>query len=156
MVPFSVAAIILAVIFGTAPISFGIPGSSPPCTLEGSRSSTLPYGVLLLYELVLLALTIFKRYRNFEYLHGSVITTLYRDGILYMTCITLISTANVVIDAVLPIAYSDLLNTPQIVIHSVLASRILFHLQENPGSLGEETLSDPYFQVPSRLEGVDG
>ncbi|KAJ8596255.1 hypothetical protein M405DRAFT_197774 [Rhizopogon salebrosus TDB-379] len=150
MVPFSLAAIIMAVIFGVAPISFGIPDSSPPCVLEGPRSSTLPYGVLLVYELVLMTLTIFKRCHNSENPRSSVIKALYRDGLMYMICITLISTANVVIDAALPMAYSELLNTPQIVIHSVLASRILFNLQDNANNLAQETdyLSSG-FRVPS-------
>ncbi|KAJ8596254.1 hypothetical protein M405DRAFT_928936 [Rhizopogon salebrosus TDB-379] len=156
MVPFSLAAIIVAVVLDTAPISFGIPESSPPCVLEGPRSSTLPYSVLMLYELVLMTLTIFKRYRNFENLGSSIIKSLYRDGVLYMLCITLISTANVVIVGALPIAYSELLNTPQIVIHSVLASRILFNLQETSDiNLVQETITDFQVRVPPGFESVE-
>ncbi|OAX33057.1 hypothetical protein K503DRAFT_556784 [Rhizopogon vinicolor AM-OR11-026] len=157
MVPFSVLFSIMAVVFGTAPIPFGIPGSSPACILEGSRSSTLPYGVLLLYELVLMALTLFKRYHHFKNFRSSVIQALYHDGILYMICITLITTTNVVIDAALPAVYSDLLNTPQVVIHSVLASRILFNLRNTANNLGDEPIfvSSPNFRIPSQFESVE-
>ncbi|OAX31723.1 hypothetical protein K503DRAFT_870510 [Rhizopogon vinicolor AM-OR11-026] len=177
MLPFSLVAIILAVVLDTAPISFGTPGVSQLCVLEGSRTSTLPYGVLLLYELgawlvkisylpsennsniVLMALTIFKRYRKYQNLHGSVVKALYRDGVMYMLCITLISIANVVVIAALPVSYSELLNTPQIVIHSVLASRILFNLQDATEVRMQETnhlsLSSPYFERPSGIEAVD-
>ncbi|KAG2059303.1 hypothetical protein BDR06DRAFT_949323 [Suillus hirtellus] len=41
----------------------------------------------------------------------------------------LISMFNVMIIAVLPLSYNEMLNAPQIVAHSVLASRILFNLQ---------------------------
>ncbi|OJA19846.1 hypothetical protein AZE42_09369 [Rhizopogon vesiculosus] len=159
MLPFSLVAIIVAVVVDTQPISFGTPRVSQSCILEGPRASTLPYGVLLLYELVLMALTIFKRYRKYQNLHSSAVKALYRDGVLYMICITLISIANIVVIAALPMAYSELLNTPQIVIHSVLASRILFNLQDATENRRQETnhfsLSSPYFDLPSGIEGVN-
>ncbi|OJA16606.1 hypothetical protein AZE42_09260 [Rhizopogon vesiculosus] len=159
MLPFSLVASILAVVLDTAPISFSTQEVLPPCVLEGSRTSTLPYGVLLLYELVLMALTIFKRYRKYQNLHSSAVKALYRDGVLYMICITLMSIANVVVIAALPMAYSELLNTPQMVIHSVLASRILFNLQDATENRMQETnhlsLSSPYFELRSGIEGVD-
>ncbi|KAG2116431.1 uncharacterized protein F5147DRAFT_833638 [Suillus discolor] len=46
-----------------------------------------------------------------------------------MSCITMISTLNVIVISVFPLSYSEMLNAPQIVLHSILASRILFSLQ---------------------------
>jgi len=81
------------------------------------------------------------------------VRSIYRDGLLYMFCIMMISMVNMIIIAVLPLSYSEMLNIPQIVAHSVLASRILFNLQvsaERPPWLGDrsatsmELLSRPH------------
>ncbi|KIK40489.1 hypothetical protein CY34DRAFT_13700 [Suillus luteus UH-Slu-Lm8-n1] len=101
----------------------------PPCVLEGARSSTLPYGLLMFFEIVLISTTAFLRYRHYLGSHSPLVQSIYRDGLFYMFCITMISTINVLVIAVLPLSYSEMLNTPQIVAHSVLASRILFNLQ---------------------------
>ncbi|KAG2057405.1 hypothetical protein BDR06DRAFT_1005047 [Suillus hirtellus] len=45
--------------------------------------------------------------------------------------LSVISTINVIVTAVLPLSYSETLNTLQIVAHSILASRILSNLQES-------------------------
>ncbi|KAG1788476.1 uncharacterized protein HD556DRAFT_1447874 [Suillus plorans] len=86
--------------------------NGPPCVFEGAHSSALPYALLLFFEIVLMSTTAFLRYRHYLGSH-------------------MISTINVIIIAVLPLSYSEMLNTPQIVAHSVLASRILFNLQES-------------------------
>ncbi|KAG2354521.1 hypothetical protein BDR07DRAFT_1494440 [Suillus spraguei] len=82
----------------------------PPCMFEGSRRSALPYALLTFFEIV---------------------EIIYRDGLLYIFCIMMMSTGNVIVTAVLPLSYHELLNIPQMVTHSVLASRILFNLQAN-------------------------
>ncbi|KAG1742997.1 hypothetical protein EDD22DRAFT_958836 [Suillus occidentalis] len=131
LLSFGSATLVTAVILSAAPIDLNIPGVSPPCVLEGSRSSALPYGVLMFYEIVLMFTTAFLRYRYYLGSHSTLMRSIYRDGLLYMFCIMMISTANVIVIAVLPLSYSEMLNTPQIVAHSVLASRILFNLPMN-------------------------
>ncbi|KAH7923035.1 hypothetical protein BV22DRAFT_610598 [Leucogyrophana mollusca] len=135
LLTYGVATLAAAVIISAAPINLNIPGQSLPCAFEGARSSAIPYGLLMLYEMVIMSLIIFKRNRHYRDASGSVIKTLYRDGMLYTLCIMLVSSANVIVIASLPLAYSDMLNTPQIVVHSVLASRILFNLQESNNRL---------------------
>ncbi|KAG2098216.1 uncharacterized protein F5147DRAFT_816041 [Suillus discolor] len=105
--------------------------NGPPCVMEGARSSAIPYALLMLFEIVLMSTTAFLRYRHYLGSHSALIKSVYHDGLLYMFCITMISTINVIVIAVLPLSYSETLNTPQIVAHSVLASRILFNLQES-------------------------
>ncbi|KAG1813553.1 uncharacterized protein BJ212DRAFT_397005 [Suillus subaureus] len=83
----------------------------------------------MFFEIVLMSTTAFLRYRHYLGSHSVLVKSIYRDGLLYMFCITMISTVNVIVIAVLPLSYSEILNTPQIVAHSVLASRILFNLQ---------------------------
>ncbi|KAG1844519.1 hypothetical protein DFJ58DRAFT_802651 [Suillus subalutaceus] len=85
----------------------------------------------MFFEIVLMFTTAFLRYRHHFDFHNKLIRSIYHDGLFYMFCITTISTVNVIVIAVLPLSYSEMLNTPQIVAHSVLASRILFNLQTN-------------------------
>ncbi|KAG2346545.1 hypothetical protein BDR05DRAFT_1057643 [Suillus weaverae] len=130
LLSFGLVILVACVILSAAPINFNIPGPvAPPCVLEGARSSAFPYGILMFFEIVLMSTTAFLRYRHYQGSHNALIKSIYRDGLLYMFCITMISTLNVIVIAVLPLSYSEMLNTPQIVAHSVLASRILFNLQ---------------------------
>ncbi|KAH7912624.1 hypothetical protein BJ138DRAFT_755324 [Hygrophoropsis aurantiaca] len=108
---------------------------------------------------LLLGLTMYKRRTNYRDSNSSLIMTLYRDGMSYMGCILcksstsfsqaviltrcgqVLSAVIIILKLALPIPYSELTNTPQLVIHSVLASRILFSLRESDRSAHEETLS---------------
>ncbi|KAG2036377.1 hypothetical protein BDR03DRAFT_1011718 [Suillus americanus] len=105
--------------------------AGPPCVFEGARSSALPYGLLMFFEIVLMFTTAFLRYWHYFGFNNKLMRSIYHDGLFYMFCITMISTVNVIVIVVLPLSYSEMLNTPQIVAHSVLASRILFNLQAN-------------------------
>ncbi|KAG1897127.1 uncharacterized protein F5891DRAFT_1050576 [Suillus fuscotomentosus] len=129
---FGSAILVTSVVISAAPINWSlIPGVGPPCVFEGAHSSALPYALLLFFEIVLMSTTAFLRYRHYLGSHSTLMKSVYRDGLLYMLCITMISTINVIVIAVLPLSYSETLNTLQIVAHSVLASRILFNLQES-------------------------
>ncbi|KAN0082568.1 hypothetical protein V8E55_008363 [Tylopilus felleus] len=99
--------------------------SPPGCYLTAGRDGTLLGLLLLIFEMV------------------------YRDGMLYIVCIILITFANTILDGVFPvnislprpvnvhekgwfqIQFSDLLDIPQITLHSVLASRIMFNLRKS-------------------------
>ncbi|KAG1728916.1 hypothetical protein EDB19DRAFT_2042453 [Suillus lakei] len=131
LLSFGSAILVTAVILSAAPINLNIPGVSPPCIFEGDHSSALPYGLLMFFEIVLMSTTAFLRYRYYLGSHSTLMSSIYRDGLLYTFCIMMISTANVIVIAVLPLSYSEMLNLPQIVTHSVLASRILFNLPVN-------------------------
>lgn len=131
LLSFGLAILVASVILSTASINFNIPEVVPPCVFKGTRSSALPYGLLMFFEIVLMFTTAFLRYQNYFGLHNKLIRSIYHGGLFYMFCITMISTVNVIVITVLPLSYSEVLNTPQIVAHSVLASRILFGLQVN-------------------------
>ncbi|KAG1865854.1 hypothetical protein DFJ58DRAFT_770542 [Suillus subalutaceus] len=96
---------------------------------EGGRNSSIVYGLLMLVELVLMALTLYKRCKSFRLEGSPLVITLYRDGVVYILCITLVSMANCISIILLPPSYTGLLAGPQLVTHSVLASRILFNLR---------------------------
>lgn len=152
LLSFGLAILVTSVLLSAAPINLNIPEVAPPCVLEGARSSALPYGLLMFFEIVLMSTTAFLRYRHYLGSHSTLVQSIYRDGLFYMFCITMISTINVLVIAVLPLSYSEMLNTPQIVAHSVLASRILFNLQlswARPLLLTHQstTLADHEFQA---------
>ncbi|KAG2129570.1 uncharacterized protein EDB93DRAFT_1332270 [Suillus bovinus] len=128
LLSFGLAILVTSVILSAAPINLNIPGFGPPCMFEGARSSALSYGLLTFFEIALMTITVFLRYQHYLGSHSALVKSIYRDGLLYMFCITMISTVNLIVITVLPLSYSEMLNTPQIVAHSVLSSRILFNL----------------------------
>lgn len=148
-----------AVILSAAPINLDIPGVSPSCVLEGDRSSALPYGLLMFFEIVLMSTTAFLRYRYYLGSRSTLMRSIYRDGLLYMFCIMMISAANAIVIAVLPLSYSEMLNTPQIVTHSVLASRILFNLPVNKVPVFptyQSTPSTELLSCPHEFDAIPG
>ncbi|KAH7902987.1 hypothetical protein BJ138DRAFT_1108059, partial [Hygrophoropsis aurantiaca] len=95
-----------------------------------SRSSALQYVWLATFEVGLLSLTIFKRFQDYRDSTTPLINVLYRDGVSYMVTIFATSLMNVLITLFTPAAYNEVLDTLQLVLHSILASRILFNLRE--------------------------
>ncbi|KAG2133525.1 uncharacterized protein EDB93DRAFT_1174461 [Suillus bovinus] len=132
-----------------------IPG---PCGFESSRNSALVYSILALFECVILILTAYKwfhDYRDSE-IQTSIVTTVYGGSMLYMFCIISITVINVIIDAAFPVGFTNMFDTLQLVIHSVLASRILFHLRSSDSHAHEEDMSlmisAPRYGQPSQIE----
>ncbi|KAH7915494.1 hypothetical protein BJ138DRAFT_1141432 [Hygrophoropsis aurantiaca] len=109
-----------------------VPGTTPTISsgFEASRNGALVYALLMTYEFVLLSLLIYKKW-SYRETSNLIVNKVYQDGVLYIASIVFITMMNVIIEAALPITYSDILEIPQIVIHSVLASRILFNLRES-------------------------
>ncbi|KAG2138466.1 hypothetical protein DEU56DRAFT_334634 [Suillus clintonianus] len=105
-----------------------IPG---PCGFESSRNAALVYSILALFECVILFLTAYKKFSDYREIDSSIITTVYGGSMFYMLGIITITVTNVIIDAVLPVGFTNVFDTLQLVIHSVLASRIVFHLRSS-------------------------
>ncbi|KAG2035408.1 hypothetical protein BDR03DRAFT_962579 [Suillus americanus] len=76
-------------------------------------------------------LTLYKRFSFYKDARSRLVSTLYRDGIIYMTCIIVASIANIFVDLAAPSDYTNIMDAPQLVIHGVLASRILFNLRQS-------------------------
>lgn len=132
-----------------------IPGS---CGFESSRNAALVYAILALFECVILVLTAYKwfyDYRDSE-IQTSIVTTVYGGSMLYMMCIIAITVTNVIIDAALPVGFTNIFDTLQLVIHSVLASRILFHLRSSDGRAHDTDMpllvSAARFGGPSQMQ----
>lgn len=153
------AILVTAVVLSAAPINLDISSASPPCVLEGHRSSALAYGLLAFFEIVLMSTTALLRYRYYLGSHSTLIRIIYRDGLFYIICIMMISTANVLVIAVMPLTYSDMLEVPQVVAHSVLASRILFNLPTKNVPVFptyQSTTSTEMLSRPHELDAMSG
>ncbi|KAG0709684.1 hypothetical protein DFH29DRAFT_10556 [Suillus ampliporus] len=139
LLTFSAVTTITATVVNASPNL--IPGGEaiPGCYFESSRNTVVVYSILALFESVILILTAYKRFRNYRDSQNSIVTTVYRDGMVYMLCIITITVTNVIVDSIFPIGYSNMFDALQIVLHSVLASRILFRLQ----SSNDRTIETP-------------
>ncbi|KAG2366403.1 hypothetical protein BDR07DRAFT_1373674 [Suillus spraguei] len=80
---------------------------------------------------VILALTVYKKFSDYRKFESSMVTALYGGSLFYMSCIIAITVTNVIIDAVSPVGYVNMFDTLQVVIHSILASRIMFHIRSS-------------------------
>ncbi|KAG8221756.1 hypothetical protein J3R82DRAFT_2057 [Butyriboletus roseoflavus] len=122
-----------------------IPGAQAPpgCYLTAGRNGTFVYLFLMFFEMVILFLMVYKYIRSYREVRSSIVTTIYRDGMFYIACIILVTFTNTVVDGALPFQFSDLLETAQITLHSVLASRILFNLRKSTCCQQTVTTMDP-------------
>ncbi|KAG9308369.1 hypothetical protein JVU11DRAFT_11947 [Chiua virens] len=143
--------------------SLPVTGGAPPgCLLIASRNGTFVYLFLLVFETVILSLTAYKRFRSYRGVRTPIMLTVYRDGMFYMFCIILITFSNMILDGVFPVSIlspqhppENILKRPQITLHSVLASRIMFNLRKSFHYQGEDqstnsvSLGDLRYYSPS-------
>lgn len=110
----------------TTPINIPDPGN---CLFLGGRNNVFEYAALLLYELVLLCLLLYIRFSKYNNAIGQLQETFFNDSVRYMMCIMIMSSFSIILTMAPPITWVSITDSPQIVIHSVLASRILFNLR---------------------------
>ncbi|OAX32043.1 hypothetical protein K503DRAFT_24365 [Rhizopogon vinicolor AM-OR11-026] len=131
----------------TIQINIPDPGN---CLLLGGRNNVFEYCALLLYELVLLCLMLFIRFRKYKNAVGPIQKIFFKDTTKYMIYIMIVSSFSIIMTMVPPITWVSITDSPQIVMHSVLASRILFNLRASEGCSGthhtSEELTDIQFQ----------
>ncbi|KAJ8589201.1 hypothetical protein M405DRAFT_818470, partial [Rhizopogon salebrosus TDB-379] len=73
------------------------------CVIESGKPGAIQYAFVILFELALMILTVYKRFHFYKDLHSRLVTTLYRDGLVYMACIIMVSVANILIDLFAPV-----------------------------------------------------
>ncbi|KAG6374877.1 hypothetical protein JVT61DRAFT_3606 [Boletus reticuloceps] len=100
------------------------------CAYRSSRNAAFQYAFLVAYEIILQSMSSWRKFRTYRALRSRTLNTLYWDGIMYMWWIILLSGGNMAVMAAAPIPYIPALDTAQVAIHSVLASRIFFNLRE--------------------------
>ncbi|KAG9316658.1 hypothetical protein JVU11DRAFT_2712 [Chiua virens] len=104
--------------------------------VQGPLATALQFTSLVLYEMGMLGLNwiAFRRIKK-QNSPGQLIITLYHDGMMYIATILLFSVINAIC-----VQYSDIPNSLQLVLHSILASRIFFNLRETSRQVQENPL----------------
>ncbi|KAG0698816.1 hypothetical protein DFH29DRAFT_81347 [Suillus ampliporus] len=122
------------------------------CLFVGGRDSIFQYGTLFLYELVLLCLMLFIRFRRYNSTTGQLQETFFNDSVRYMICIMSASPFSIILNMAPPISWISITSSLQIVIHSVVASRILFNLRQSE----EHSRTDPTLAEISDIQFGEG
>ncbi|KAG2132446.1 uncharacterized protein EDB93DRAFT_1176682 [Suillus bovinus] len=123
--------------------------SAPPtsnCTFEAGRSSAIQYGFLVAFELVLMSLTVFKRYQDYRDSDSRLVRAVFQGGVRFMTATIFVSVVNIIVMSVVPQSYDEMMDLPQLVLHSMLASRVLFSLRESDHEVDGTTLQMSTFR----------
>ncbi|KAG0698809.1 hypothetical protein DFH29DRAFT_80992 [Suillus ampliporus] len=118
------------------------------CLFVAGRNSVFEYGALFLYELVLLCLMLFIRFRRYNSTIGQLQETFFNDSVRYMICIMSASSFSIILNMAPPVSWIAITDSLQIVIHSVVASRILFNLRESE----EHSRTNPTLEEVSDIQ----
>ncbi|KAF8505204.1 hypothetical protein BU17DRAFT_101143 [Hysterangium stoloniferum] len=103
----------------------------PGCFLDKQNPILwLVFIFVMTFETIVLALTLVKGVQHFRGESTTLISVLYRDGIMNYIYLCLLSVINVVVLLTAPHGYSTLLTATQRALHSILSARILLHLRE--------------------------
>jgi len=101
------------------------------CFFVGSKNgAAIQYSFLVAYECVLLSLTTYRMVKHYRRTKSAIVTALYWGSMKYMSCMIVVTLANIIVTVAAPIGYRNALDTLQLVLHSIMASRILFDLRE--------------------------
>ncbi|KAK7472341.1 hypothetical protein VKT23_000460 [Stygiomarasmius scandens] len=123
-------AILLALFLQT--IKYGLP-PLPTVTgcypTEGGVIIFVDFILLILYESIMLGLTMWVGVKRFRHSRNPLVVTLYRDGIYYFVYTFVISLGNIIVLVAGPPELLDLLNTFQRVMHSILSTRVILHVR---------------------------
>jgi len=107
------------------------PSAVSACYLGGSSDVGLVcYTSLLVGETVIVALTLWKAFQNFHvHQHSQLVSSFYKDGVLFYLAILPFSVANVVILFLAPPGLNLIADTPLRVMHSVLCCHLVTHVR---------------------------
>ncbi|KAF9265643.1 hypothetical protein L218DRAFT_986329 [Marasmius fiardii PR-910] len=100
---------------------------------SGSDMVGLSFIMIIIYEFVVLGLTLLNA-TSWSGMYGSesdFVNGFISQGMAYNCLILLSSTANVIVRFKLPSAYVNILTYIQLIIHSVLTSRMMLYLRRN-------------------------
>ncbi|KAF9219832.1 hypothetical protein BS17DRAFT_882632 [Gyrodon lividus] len=159
----SMVALILIFLTFLPSVTFGEPPLSiiSGCYRVGASSVLfVSFVVIILSETVTVSLTLCRACRYFRYTPNVLIQHLTRDGVFYCLSMFAMSLANVLVILLLPIQYSELLNTYQAVMHTILATRMQLHLRRLDrythlaGPSIDESLSSMSFRELDLLDDI--
>jgi len=89
----------------------------------------LDYLMIVIFESIILGLTVYKGIQHFRHSRSNLVMTLYKDGVLYYSYLIVFSLVNVGVLVAAPKPGPSLIFM-QRVLHSILTARILLNLRE--------------------------
>ncbi|TFK64475.1 hypothetical protein BDN72DRAFT_264353 [Pluteus cervinus] len=108
--------------------------------------------------LIAMAIPCFQYYRV-QGSHSSLQKTVFRDGILYIFCLLVLSMINIAVIIKWPKAYASLLSSLERIIHSSLTSRVILdiraQLNRDGGADGHPTIAMDVSVTTVRFRNVD-
>ncbi|KAF6764652.1 hypothetical protein DFP72DRAFT_319181 [Ephemerocybe angulata] len=81
-------------------------------------------------ELIILSLTLWIWYTQHRDSMSPLMSTFYRDGLIYFVLLSAVSAGNIICNLVAKLQYIYLLSIPQRIFHSILATRMVLHLRK--------------------------
>jgi len=103
-------------------------GGKLNCALDLPLRVAVEYGFLMGYELILFCLTAYRWHSQCHITNTRLIRLAYRDALIYLMCMILCSAVNIAQIMTATIYRTAYFNSSQIVIHSILSTRIWFRL----------------------------
>ncbi|EIW86130.1 hypothetical protein CONPUDRAFT_68731 [Coniophora puteana RWD-64-598 SS2] len=104
------------------------------CNFTTAKFSTIQFGFLVTFEIILLSLVIFRWIYHYRSVGNQqslpIMNVVYRDAVLYVSIMIGFSLGNILNIAFAPQYFNEYLNNLQITIHSILAGRLFFKLRE--------------------------
>ncbi|KAG1884079.1 hypothetical protein F4604DRAFT_1734792, partial [Suillus subluteus] len=86
---------------------------------------------------------LYIRFSKYSDAIGPLQEAYFSDSLRYMICIMVMSSFSMILTMAPPLTWVSITDSPQVVVHSVLASRILFNLRASEGrSQIHTTLTD--------------
>ncbi|GJE99945.1 hypothetical protein PsYK624_162210 [Phanerochaete sordida] len=98
--------------------------------VAGGNLLYIDFVLLMVFETIVLGLTVVKMVYSFRKSTSPVVVSLYRDGVLFYIYLFAISLVNVVVLKTTPREYANLLSSLQRSLHSMLSARLLMNLRE--------------------------
>jgi len=123
---FVLQSVLPSVTFGEPPIAI-IPGCYET---GGSSIDFVTFVVIMAAEAVTTTLTVYRAYRHFRHTPNALVQNMTRDGVFYCVTMFSMSIINALFTLLLPIQYTNILDTYQAIMHTVLATRMQLHLRK--------------------------
>ncbi|OAX36024.1 hypothetical protein K503DRAFT_772919 [Rhizopogon vinicolor AM-OR11-026] len=116
--------------YGPPPFS-GVPGCYPTNPADVLYMFCM---MLVIFEsaiLLLVLIQVIKHSRRICGVATGLLTSLYRDSLLFVVCLLCMSIVNLVVMSTIPPRFNEVFDTLPAIMHSVLASRIMFNIRQS-------------------------
>ncbi|KAF6741508.1 hypothetical protein DFP72DRAFT_1113960 [Ephemerocybe angulata] len=134
--------VIQYIIFHAFALAYGVkvlvsvkfrPASMPnsPCIPMAVDQSSLgiAYGFSLASIVAIMSIMVYVAHQKYRNLKSSLFLLFYREGVLYFLCLSALACSNIIATYLAPLSYKFIMLEPQVLVHSLLSTRMLLHLR---------------------------